>query len=51
MADMCEKIGIVFAAAAFLQSDHGGEGLLYFAMAVIALYASIRLSGDPDGPR
>lgn len=50
-ADMAEKVAIVFAAAAFLQSDHGGEGVFYFAVAGIAAYASLRLSGPPSGPK
>ena len=51
MADMFEKAAIVFVAAAFLQSDHGGEGVFYFVIGVVAAGISVRLSGPPDRPR
>ena len=46
MADMAEKVGVVFLAASFLQSDHAGEAVLYFALGVVFLVASVRLSGS-----
>lgn len=49
MADMLEKVGVVFLAAAFLQADHGGETVLYLAFAVASLIGAIRLSAD-DSP-
>ena len=46
MADMMEKVGVVFLAAAFLQSDGPGQGVLYFTLGVVVLIGSVRLSAD-----
>ena len=45
MADIMEKIGLVFVAAAYLQAKQADVAVLYFVMAVVALVVSIVLSG------
>ena len=44
MADIVEKIGLVFVAAAYLQAPEIAVAMFYFAMAVMALVTSVVLS-------
>ena len=48
IADTCQKFGLGFGLAAFVQADHPGEFVIYTTLAGVFLIAAIRFTPDGD---